>query len=163
MLYYVAAKDGYLTIIPVYVIFELAKERRFDMDNSETMLQNQETPKSKGETGKIVHIVAAIVIFIIATVLVIVTAAFSVDMHIIFTTAEGFEGLALIVLIPVSLIFALATVVLGIVGVVLSSTVWRYREGRDRVFGIVSTILNAVYILAGALFPIIVLLINAGN
>lgn len=133
------------------------------MDNPEVMKPQEEAVKNDGKSGKIVHIVAAIVIFIIATVLCAVTVVFNVDMHIVFITTEGLERLALIVLIPVSIFFGFVTTILGVVGVVLSSTVWRYREGRDRVFGIVSTVLNSVYILLAILMPMIILLINSAG
>ena len=130
------------------------------MDNREIIEPVQDTAKREGNAGKTVHTVASIVIFIIATVLCVTTVIFNVDMHIVFVTAEGFDRLALIVLIPVSIFFAFVTSVLGTVGVVLSSTVWRYREGRDRVFGMVSTVLNSIYILVSILLPVIILLIN---
>jgi len=131
------------------------------MDNFDNVELGAEPEEKKpNKAAKVVHMTAAVVIFILTALAFAFDAYFSIEMYILFHTAEGFEGLALLVIIPVVFLGMICTAVLGIIGIVLSSTAWRYRNGRDRIFGIISTILNSIFVVIGILLPIIVLLIG---
>ena len=65
-------------------------------------------------------------------------------------------GFALIFMI----IFGSADLVLSAVALVLSATLIRIREGRDRVYGIVTTAINGLFILATAISFITALILN---
>lgn len=124
--------------------------------------KRNEAEKQKVTAGRVVHLTAAIVLLIVATVAVIFTVSFGVRFFTLRAEQAGLtdageqlgSGIAQVFLVVFMLVGAVVGGILSIISLVLSITVWRYRLGRERVYGIVSTVLNALYIIVCAAAPI---------
>ena len=122
------------------------------MDNN--VITPETTPK-KSKAGRVVHLTAAIVIIALATLAVIAAMSFAVEFFNLRALQDSLEGtsdqlgngLGQAFAIVFALIFGVIALALSVVSLVLSSTVWRYRTGGARVFGVIATILSIVYIL----------------
>ena len=129
-----------------------------DQDNRISLEDVVEEQKEQAVTaGRIVHITAAIILLVAATLAFAFTAYFEVTYFVehaeYIKMGEAGEsqlgpGLGKVFSLVFSLIGMITGGALSIIGVVLSATVIKYRVGRERIFGIVSVVLNALYILA---------------
>ncbi len=133
-----------------------------------TVEVEEKNPKQKVTAGRIVHLTAAIVFLVLATLGVVITMSFGIEYLTlraessnVTTNGEQLsnglgQGFALVFM----LVFGVIAAALSLVSIILSITVWRYRLGRERVFGIISTVLNGIYILATVAFPMVLVLIS---
>lgn len=126
---------------------------------------------NKVSKGRVVHLTAAIIILVLATVAFAITMSLSysaIDLKTQHnaTTDSGEQlglGLSQMIVIIYLIIFGAANLILSAIGVILSATVWRYRQGKTRIIGIASTVLNSLYILAGVIVPMIAInIVNVG-
>ncbi len=139
------------------------------MDNKniyevEEMTEGEE--KQKVTVGRVVHLTAAIILLIAATVAIAFTVYFGVEFFVTHAEHDALgnagenqlgTGIAQVFLIVFTLIGVVVSAVLSIISLVLSITVFKYRLGREKVFGLVSIILNGIYILAAAAMFIAIL------
>lgn len=142
------------------------------MDNKENIYAVEEVTEGKKQrvtAGRVVHITAAIILLVAATVAIAFTVYFGVEFFVTRAEHNALEGtgesqlgtgIAQAFLIVFALIGVVVSVALSIISLVLSVTVFKYRVGREKTFGLVSIILNALYILvAGGLFAAMLLIL----
>ncbi len=140
------------------------------MDNKENVYEVEEVTegkeKQKVTVGRVVHLTAAIILLIAATVAIAFTVYFGVEFFVTRAEHNALEdagesqlgtGIAQVFLVVFTLIGVVASAVLAIISLVLSITVFKYRLGREKVFGLVSIILNGAYILTALAFFIAIL------
>ena len=105
-------------------------------------------------------IVATIVLLLLATLAVTLCVSMSVScMEFAFADEVGLEGLALIVLLPGMLIFAVVGLILSVIASILAGKVRRGYIGGEKIFGTVSKIVSIIYILASVILPIVTILL----
>ncbi len=126
---------------------------------------------NKVSKGRVVHLTAAIIVLILATLAFTLTMSLSysaIDLEARHSAAadSGDQlglGLSQAIVIIYLIVIGVANLILSAIGVTLSATVWRYRQGKTRIFGMVSTVLNSLYILAGIIVPMIAInIVNVG-
>ena len=140
------------------------------MDNKENVYEVEELTegqeKQKVTVGRVVHLTAAIILLIAATVAIAFTVYFGVEFFVTRAEHNALEeagesqlgtGIAQVFLVVFTLIGVIASAVLAIISLVLSITVFKYRLGREKFFGLVSIILNGAYILTALAFFIAIL------
>ena len=128
---------------------------------------SENKPKKKVTAGRVVHLTAAIVLFILATVAIVLATSMAVEflqLRAIHDSLEGTSdqlgnGIAQVFLIVFALVFGVISLALSVISLILSSTVWKYRLGRERIFGMIATILSALYIVCA----VVVFLIMVGS
>ena len=126
---------------------------------------------NKVSKGRVVHLIAAIVLLILATLAFIFAmslcySAIDLEMQMRAAAESGqqfglglSQGFTLVFLI----IFGAVNLILSAISVTLSATVWRCCSGGQRIFGIVATSLSSLYILAGVIVPMIAInIVNVG-
>ena len=105
-------------------------------------------------------IVATIVLLLLATLAVTLCVSMSVScMEFAFADEVGLDGLALIVLLPGMVIFAVVGLVLSVIASILAGRVRRGYIGGEKIFGTVSKIVSIIYILASVILPIVTILL----
>ena len=105
-------------------------------------------------------IVATIVLLLLATLAVTLCVSMSAScMKFAFADEVGLDGLALIVLIPGMLIFAVVGLILSVIASILAGRVRRGYIGGEKIFGTVSKIVSIIYILASVILPIVTILL----
>lgn len=132
------------------------------------VISNETTVKESG-AGRVVHLTAAIILLALATFAVVVTMSFAFEYFNLRALQDGLEGtsdqlgngLGQMFAIVFALVFGVAAMALSVISLVLSSTVWRYRRGGVRVFGIIATVISIVYIL-GLLATFVAIMLVAG-
>jgi len=119
----------------------------------------QTNQKKPGKAGKIVHLTAALVLLALAILAVSLTVAMGLE-YLELRAAEDSitdsgdqfgngigQGFALLFMI----IFAFAGIILSAISLILSSTVWRFQNGRIRTVGAVATVVSAIFFIALAI------------
>ncbi len=105
-------------------------------------------------------IVATIVFHLLATLAVTLCVAMSVScMEFAFADEVGLDALALIVLLPGMVIFAVVGLILSVIASILAGRVRRGYIGGEKIFGTVSKIVSIIYILASVILPIVTILL----
>lgn len=105
-------------------------------------------------------IVATIVLLLLATLAVTLCVSMSAScMKFAFADEVGLDGLALIVLLPGMLIFAVVGLILSVIASILAGRVRRGYIGGEKIFGTVSKIVSIIYILASVILPIVTILL----
>lgn len=123
------------------------------MDNKKVTAT--ETTVKESSAGRVVHLTAAIILLALATLAVIITMSFASEFFSLRAMQDAevgpsnelSNGLGQAFSIVFALIFGVAAMALSVISLVLSSTVWRYRTGGVRVFGIIATVISIVYIV----------------
>lgn len=103
--------------------------------------------------------VITIVLMLVATLSVVMTMFSSIEAMGFAYVDAGFDELALLVLIPAALLFALLGVLVSIVTLILSVRIRKRYVGGEKIFGLVSLIISSIYILLSVVFPILMLVI----
>ena len=103
-------------------------------------------------------LVATIVFWLLATLALTMCVSMSVSVMDLALTAEGLDGLALIVLLPAMLIFAVAGLILSIVSSVLSGKARKKYIGAEKIIGTLLMIISILYSVASAVLPIVSIL-----
>ena len=105
-------------------------------------------------------IVATVVLLLLATLAVTLCVSMSVScMEFAFADEVGLDGLALILLLPGMLIFAVVGLILSVIASILAGKVRRGYIGGEKIFGTVSKIISIIYILASVILPIVTILL----
>lgn len=139
------------------------------MDNKDVIeMEESVNTKQKVTAGRVVHITAAIILLVAATVAIAFTIYFGVEFFVTRAEHNALEGtgesqlgtgIAQAFLIVFTLIGVVVSAALSIISLVLSITVFKYREGREKTFGLVSIILNGAYILTALVLFFVIILI----
>ncbi|MBR3681292.1 MAG: hypothetical protein IKL79_04735 [Clostridia bacterium] len=139
------------------------------MDNKDVLeMEESVNTKQKVTAGRVVHITAAIILLVAATVAIAFTIYFGVEFFVTRAEHNALEGtgesqlgtgIAQAFLIVFTLIGVVVSAALSIISLVLSITVFKYREGREKTFGLVSIILNGAYILTALVLFFVIILI----
>ena len=105
-------------------------------------------------------IVATIVLLLLATLAVTLCVSMSVScMEFAFADEVGLNGLALIVLLPGMVIFAVVGLILSVIASILAGKVRRSYIGGEKIFGTVSKIVSIIYILVSVILPIVTIIL----
>ena len=126
------------------------------MDNNNPVMETVEVkPEKKGGAGRVVHLTAAIIVLAAAIVFVVLSMILAIDFVQLKSAHDALEdtsaqigsGLSQAIAVVFCLIFGVIGGALSAISVVLSSTVWRFRKGGHRVFGMISTLVSIALIL----------------
>ena len=116
---------------------------------------------------KLAHKVSNIVVTVLATVAFFIFAVFAFTLIESYFEMKGFDGEGVnggAIGYAFSLVFMIiatvAVVPLSVAGIVLSATSVKFRQGADRVIGIVTLVLNSLYIFADALMMVVAVIIG---
>ena len=117
------------------------------------------TPETRVKRGRGILVVTAILL-VLATLAVILCVSMSVScMEFAFADEVGLDGLALIVLLPGMVIFAVVGLILSVIASILAGKVRRSYIGREKIFGTVSKIVSIIYILVSVILPIVTIIL----
>lgn len=117
------------------------------------------TPETRVKRGRGILVVTAILL-VLATLAVILCVSMSVScMEFAFADEVGLNGLALIVLLPGMVIFAVVGLILSVIASILAGKVRRSYIGREKIFGTVSKIVSIIYILVSVILPIVTIIL----
>ena len=124
------------------------------MDNMNGFATDTRAKRGKG------LIVATIVLLLLATLAVTLCVSMSVScMEFAFADEVGLDALALIVLLPGMVIFAVVGLILSVIALILAGKVRRGYIGGEKIFGTVSKIVSIIYILASVILPIVTIIL----
>ena len=139
------------------------------MDNKDVIeMEESVNTKQKVTAGRVVHITAAILLLVAATVVIAFAAYCAVEFFVVRAEHNALEGtgesqlgtgIAQALMLVLYLVFAVIGVILSLISIVLSIKVFKYREGREKTFGLVSIILNGAYILTALVLFFVMILI----
>lgn len=127
-------------------------------------MTNNESTMTVNETGAAVGtrkrpLVATVILAMLSTLLMTLTAVVSASSMKFAFYEAGLEGLALIVLLPAMLLFAVVGIILSVITLVLSLKVRKRYLGGERIFGTVVAVLSSLYIAASVILPILTILL----
>ena len=129
------------------------------MDKNDFLDEMDFTVEPEVKRGKGI-LVATIVLLLLATLAVTLCVSMSVScMEFAFADEVGLDALALIVLLPGMVIFAIVGLILSVIASILAGKVRRGYIGGEKVFGTVSKIISIIYILASVILPIVTILL----
>lgn len=122
-----------------------------------------EQPKEKVTTGRVAHLTAAIILLVLASIAVFFVVYFGVEFFTLKAEHAGLEdssaqlgnGIGQVVMVVLIIIGAVVGGILSLISLALSISVWRLRDGKERVFGVISTVMNSLYIITCVAAPFI--------